>query len=635
MEFWRPSTAVDRGDIHEPPPLHPGRHKHLPISYQRQLLPIHRHKRELLYCLEKYKVLVLVGETGSGKSTQIPQFLYEAGWAAGGRCIVCTQPRRVATISVASRTAEEFGCLVGEDVGYAIRFDSKCGPKTSIKYCTDGLLLRETLTDPLLSKYSVVMVDEAHERSLYTDILLGLLKKIKRKRPELRVIVTSATLNAVEIKNFFETGGGKDREETACILSVAGRTHDVDILYLEEPTSNYVRCAVQTVLDIHAQESDGDVLVFLPGAEEIDSAIQMLEDRYEKPDLIALPLYSTLPHRLQMRAFDPTPPKHRKVVFATNIAETSVTIEGIKYIVDSGFVKMKYFDPESGVDSLVTCSISKASACQRTGRAGRTQPGKCFRLMPESAYQSLPLSSPPEMQRVDISWAVLQLKALGIDDVLHFDFLSPPPVKLMIFALELLFSLGALDESCCITASGSQMADMPVEPRLSRALLASLDMGCSEEMLSVAAMCAVEHPFITMRGRASEEAKQRLLDCRAEFVNPLGDHLTLLNIYQSYVSSGCNSSWCDSMCLQARVLSRAHEVRTRLRKMLIAFAPEGCVLASCEEDNETIRRCIVAGYFANVAQLGSGGMYWTVRGRIPVTVHPSSVLARFGAPPEW
>lgn len=380
--FWKPGESasggggVDRGDQESFKQLHSGRNKHLPLGYQKQLLPIHRLRREFLYCVERYQTVILVGETGgclsssllillstgSGKSTQIPQFLHEAGWTSGGRCVVCTQPRRVATISVASRTAEEFGCALGAEVGYAIRFDAKCSSRTLIKYCTDGLLLRETLTDPLLNKYSVVIVDEVHERSLYTDVLLGLLKKIKKKRPELRLVVASATVNALGMKNFFETRSTKlqGTEDTACILSVTGRLHDVDILYLEQPTHNYITTAVDTVLEIHQNEDIGDILVFLPGSEDIDHAVHLLEE-LEKPDLHPLPLYSTLPHKLQMRVFDPTPPGHRKVVFATNIAETSITIEGIKFVVDSGFGKIKYFNAEGGVDALITAPASKAS----------------------------------------------------------------------------------------------------------------------------------------------------------------------------------------------------------------------------------------------------------------------------------
>lgn len=261
--------------------------------------------------------------------------------------------------------------------------------------------------------------------------------------------------------------------------------------------------------------------------------------------------------------------------------------------------------------------------------------------MTESAFSTLPDSTLPEMQRTEISWAVLQLKALGVHDVLHFDFISPPPVPSMMYALELLYSLGALDDSSAITPIGIEMADMPVEPRLAKCILSSLDMGCSEEILTIAAMCSVDYPFVTIRSR-NKEAKQRLIECSAEFSVPISDHLTLLNIYSQYQNAGFNFSWCDSMCLQSRVMARAREVRERLYGMLKSYASkrqsltgEDRGITSCEEDDEIVRKCLVCGYFANAAQLGAGGKYWTVRGRIPVSLHPTSVLARFGAPSEW
>jgi HrpA-like RNA helicase len=262
--------------------------------------------------------------------------------------------------------------------------------------------------------------------------------------------------------------------------------------------------------------------------------------------------------------------------------------------------------------------------------------------MTEAAFSSLSSTTLPEMQRTEISWAVLQLKALGVEDVLHFDFLSPPPVASMMYALELLFSLGALDDSCAITSIGLEMADMPLEPRLAKCLLSSLELGCSEEILTVAAMCSVDYPFVTIRSR-NKEAKQRLVECTAELSVPMSDHLTLLHIFQQYQTAGYNFSWCDSMCLQSRVMARALEVRERLAGMLKKYAVKSAVaaeghavsLASCGDDHETVRKCLVCGYFANAAQLGSGGKYWTVRGRVPVSLHPTSVLARFGAPSEW
>lgn len=662
-QFWRPSaSSVDREHGADSSAFIHNRFQHLTIPQQRIALPIYPSKNDILYALENYTTLVVSAETGSGKSTQIPQFLHEAGWTANNRCIACTQPRRMAAITVATRVAVEFGCTVGNEVGYAVRFDAKCSEtRTLIKFMTDGLLLRETMSDPLLSKYSVVLVDEAHERSLHSDLVLGLLKKIQRKRKDLRIIVTSATVDAVAIKDFFETNADTDRsKDTACIINVQGRVHPVDILYLEKPAPNYIVTAVETVLNIHLNEDPvGDILVFLPGAEEIDSMLQLLDERADQHarNLTLIPLYSSLPFDMQMQAFQPARKGTRKVIVATNIAETSVTIEGIRYVVDAGLVKMKFFDVKSGIDSLITCPVAQSSANQRAGRAGRVQPGKCFRLMTEAAFDQLDPFTPPEMQRADISWAVLQLKALGIEDVLHFDFVSSPPAESMVFSLELLYSLGALDTRCRLTPLGEQMAEMPVEPRLAKCLLASFEFGCSEEVLSIAAMCSVEYPFISVKGGKSSgamEAKQRLMECIGEFATLEGDHLTLLNIYRTFETSfegnletaarggkpgrsraDSARSWCDFHSLQYRILTRAAEVRAHLKGMLRRFAPPGGVFASCGEDTVAVRQCLVAGYFAHAAQLGSDGRYWTLRGRHPVTVHPLSVLARFGAPPEW
>lgn len=607
-------------------------------------LPISKFKNHILYALEKFTTVIIISETGSGKSTQIPQYLYHAGWTTSNNCndcnniyrgIACTQPRRMAVISVASRVAEEMGCLLGNEVGYSIRFDQKTSPKTVIKYCTDGILLRETLTDPLLSSYSVIIIDEVHERSLNTDILLGLLKKIKKKRKDLRVIITSATLNADKLREFFETNSSSsaDDNNTACVLSVEGRQYPVDIEYLARPCHDYIKCAVDTVINIHNKEKEGDVLVFLPGAEEIDHAIHLLEEICERDDIYFLPLYSSLPISMQMKIFAHVDGK-RKVIVSTNVAETSITIEGIKYVVDSGFMKLNYFDFTGSVETLVTCSISKSSASQRAGRAGRTSSGKCFRLVTEVMYQEMPDFSPPEMQRVNISAAILQLKALGIDDVAHFNYLSPPSPESMISALEVLYSLGAIDQNCKLTSTGEKMAEMPVDPRLAKSLLNSFDNGCGQEMLTIAAMCVVESPFIVIKSKA-KDAQQRLLECKGEFFAQTGDHLTLLNIYNEFIQHNCDASWCDSMCLQHRILVRAREIRQYLEKMIKKYLCRGETLDSCGNDTIAIRKCIVSGYFANAAQLGNDGNYWTLKGRRVVALHPNSVYFKFGIPPEW
>ena len=386
-----------------------GQRSKMPIADQRKSLPIYKLKNELVQAIVDNQVLVVIGETGSGKTTQMTQYLAEAGFTSKGK-IGCTQPRRVAAMSVAKRVAEEFGCRLGEEVGYAIRFEDCTGPETVIKYMTDGMLLRELLLDDTMAGYSVIMIDEAHERSINTDVLFGLLKGVVKRRPDLKMIVTSATLDAEKFSSYFFN---------CPIFTIPGRTFPVEIMYTKQPETDYLDAALITVMQIHLTEPEGDVLVFLTGQEEIDTACQILYERMKGlgpnvPELIILPVYSALPSEMQTRIFDPAPPGTRKVVVATNIAEASLTIDGIFYVVDPGFSKQKVFNPKLGMDSLVISPISQASARQRAGRAGRTGPGKCYRLYTEAAYRNEMLpTSVPEIQRTNLGMTVLMLKAMG------------------------------------------------------------------------------------------------------------------------------------------------------------------------------------------------------------------------------
>ncbi|KAN0066232.1 hypothetical protein ACQY0O_000326 [Thecaphora frezii] len=496
MAFWKPGTArpgssVDRSTETEGS-FDPGLSSSLAaqsatlgIHDARINLPIFKQKQQLLYMVEKHPVVVVVGQTGSGKTTQLPQFLMEAGWASFGHQIACTQPRRVAATSVAARVAQEVGTILGEEVGYTIRFEDCSHPtRTRIKYMTDGILFRECMRDPLLSAYSVIMVDEAHERGAYTDLLLGILKKIQRKRPELRLIISSATIDAQMFVDFFtsdELPSARDlnkpaqQSQAAAIVSLEGRMHPVELAYATEPCSDYVRAAADTVMKIHLQEPQGDVLVFLTGREEIDTCMQDLADRMlslpkGSPGLHLLPLHAGLTVEEQAAIFERAPRGSRKVVVATNIAEASVTIDGIKYVVDCGFVKLRTFDPRMGMDVLAVVPESVASATQRAGRAGRTSAGKCFRLFTEAALSLLPESTAPELCRSDISMQVLQLKALGIDNLARFEFLPPaPPAEMMVRALEFLASLEVLDDYGRLTKPlGERMAEVPADPMLAK-----------------------------------------------------------------------------------------------------------------------------------------------------------------------
>ncbi len=551
------------------------------------------------------------------------------------------QPRRVAATTVAIRVAEEVGCEVGKEVGYSIRFEDVTSATTRIKFLTDGLLIREALVDPLLSKYSVIMVDEAHERSISSDILLGLLKKIRKRRPELRIIISSATLQAEDFRNFFSqttdetaTEEDKERNEIAAIVSLEGRTYPIDVLYLESPAEDYLEKAVSTVFDIHTNEPRGDILVFLAGREEIDQAVQAVSERSAQlppgsESILPLPLYAGLSTEQQMYVFEEAPINFRKVIFATNIAEASVTIDGIVYVVDSGFVKLRAYNPRTGIETLTTTPVSKASAAQRAGRAGRTKPGKCFRLYTEDAYLGLPDVNPPEIQRSNLAPFILQLKALGIDNVLRFDFLTSPPAELMIRALELLFSLGALDDYAKLTKPlGLRMAELAVEPMMAKTLLAAPSFGCLSQMLTIAAMTSVGGSIWIQH----DGEKKRTESARRKFAAEEGDHLTLLNVYLTFVTKGRKEArFCHDNMINFKTMTRAVSIRAQLKRYLERFGiavDESLAIATPDHGNkaEQIRRCLTTGYFAHAARMQADGTFRNVSGTTILHAHPSSLL---------
>ncbi|XP_055520642.1 pre-mRNA-splicing factor ATP-dependent RNA helicase DHX16, partial [Leucoraja erinacea] len=408
----------------------------------RRSLPVFPYRGDLLAAVAQHQVLIIEGETGSGKTTQIPQYLHEEGYTAGGKKIGCTQPRRVAAMSVASRVAQEMGAKLGNEVGYSIRFEDCTSERTVLKYMTDGMLLREFLTEPDLAGYSVVIIDEAHERTLHTDILFGLIKDISRFRPDLKVLIASATLDTEKFSTFFDD---------APVFRIPGRRFPVDIYYTKAPEADYLEACVVSVLQIHVTQPPGDILVFLTGQEEIETTCEMLQERCRRlgskiAELLVLPIYANLPSDMQAKIFEPTPPGARKVVIATNIAETSLTIDGIIYVIDPGFCKQKSYNARTGMESLIVTPCSRASANQRAGRAGRVAAGKCFRLYTAWAFKhEMEETSVPEIQRTNLGNVVLLLKSLGINDLIHFDFMDPPPHETLVLALEQLYALGALN----------------------------------------------------------------------------------------------------------------------------------------------------------------------------------------------
>ncbi|KAI5967139.1 PRP22 [Candida margitis] len=597
----------------------------LTIQEQKKSLPVYDMRTDLIKSIKDNQFIVIVGETGSGKTTQIVQYIYEEGLNVVNdedKIIGCTQPRRVAATSVAKRVSEEVGCDLGDEVGYNVRFDDKTTPKTKIKYMTDGMLEREALTDPEMSKYAVIMLDEAHERTISTDVLFALLKKAASSNPNLKIIVTSATLDSDKFSKFFNN---------CPILNIPGRTYPVEVLYTKEPEMDYLSAALDTVMQIHIAEPSGDILVFLTGQEEIDTSCEVLAERVKvlgdsAPELIVLPVYAALPAEMQTKIFEPTPPGSRKVILATNIAETSITIDGIYYVIDPGYVKLNAYDPKSGMDTLKISPISKAQANQRSGRAGRTGPGKCYRLYTEQSYTTEMLPNTiPEIQRQNLSHTILMLKAIGIKDVIHFEFMDPPSRNSLLTSLEDLYTLEALDDDGEITPLGRKMADFPMEPALAKTLIKSVDLNCTEEILTIVAMLSVQSIFYRPKDKQNA-ADQR----KARFYSTKGDHLTLLNVYNRWRASNYNKDWCRDNFIQERSMRHAKEVRRQLSAIMLKHRYQ---VNSCGSDLDAVRKTLCCGYFKNTAKRDSGEGYKTLSKNETVYLHPSS--SQFGKNPEY
>ena len=613
--------------------------KYLSILRTRRDLPVQAQRDEFLQLYQKSQILVFVGETGSGKTTQIPQFvLYDDKPQQEKKLIACTQPRRVAAMSVAERVANELDVKIGEEVGYSIRFEDMTSQKTVLKYMTDGMLLREAMNDHDLKRYSTIILDEAHERTLATDVLMGLLKEVVQRRPDLKLIIMSATLDAQKFQRYFND---------APLLAVPGRTHPVEIFYTPEPERDYVEAAIRTVLQIHATEADGDILLFLTGEEEIEDACRKIsleaDEMIREADagpMKVYPLYGTLPPAQQQKIFEPAPPPRkqggragRKCIVATNIAETSLTIDGIVYVVDPGFSKQKVYNPRIRVESLLVSPISKASAQQRAGRAGRTRPGKCFRLYTEGAFKKeLIEQTYPEVLRSNLSSTVLELKKLGVDDLVHFDLMDPPAPETLMRALEELNYLACLDDDGNLTTMGRLASEFPLDPALAVMLISSPEFYCSNEILSLTALLSVPQVFVR-----PASARKRADEMKQLFAHPDGDHLTLLNVYHAFKGPEAQANqrqWCHDHFLSLRALQSADNVRMQLKRIMEREELE--LMSTPFEDKkyyENIRRALVSGFFMQVAKKEANGKtYTTVKDNQTVLLHPSTVL---GQESEW
>ena len=650
----------------------------------RKNLPIWARQHDIRKALQQNHVLILSGETGSGKSTQVPQFLSNEPWNTGK--IAVTQPRRVAAISLAKRVAEEVGTPCGSSspaskVGYSVRFDESTSPSTRIKYMTEGILLQEMIRDPLLGEYSCIIVDEVHERSVNVDLILGFLKRLlngrpKRKRP-LKIVVMSATADVESISRFFslplndenapaiingfhsgpdageepETvwNGLSDSEEDLnsnlkiSMCHVEGRQYPVTLHYLEKPTDDVADAALHRIFQVHCKEPmPGDILVFLTGQEAIQSLQQLLKEYTENlphdvPKLLILPLFAALPQVAQQRIFLPAPPNTRKVILSTNIAETSVTVPGVRFVIDTGKAKIRQFRNRLGLDSLLVKSISKSSSDQRKGRAGRLAPGQCYRLYTQDGYENLEKENKPEILRCDLSQAVLNMKARGVDDVLSFPLLTPPRREAIEKALIQLYQLGTLDEAGKISQIGREVARLPLTPPLGRVIMeaAKPDMHCLSEVIDIVACLSVENIFLNTE---TEEAREQAAVARSQLFRRQGDHLTLLTAVQAYTDADDRRRWAENHLISHRAMQSVMDVRKQLRAQVSKTVdidkagfngsmslPSDSSVAS-ELLSENILKAFLRGFFNNVARICPDGSYKTFVGNQTVSIHPSSIL---------
>ena len=609
------------------------------IRQQREYLPVHSVREELMNVIRENTVVVVVAETGAGKTTQLTQYLMEEGYTEFG-LVGCTQPRRVAAMSVAKRVSEEVAATrkekgislsekdeLGGTVGYAIRFEDQTSDHTLIKYMTDGVLLRESLRDQDLNKYSAIVMDEAHERSLNTDVLFGVLRKVVARRSDLKVIVTSATLSADSFSDFF---GGVP------VFRIPGRTFPVETYFAKSVQEDYVMAAVKQILQIHFNSPPGDILVFMTGQEDIDGTCRVLAEKMEKlsgdedaPPLLVLPMYSQLPADMQSKIFEAAPKGVRKCIVSTNVAETSLTVDGIKYVIDSGFSKLKVYNPKIGMDALNVTPVSRANAKQRSGRAGRTGPGFCFRLYTNRQFRDeLMECAVPEIQRTNLSNVVLLLKSLGIQNLLEFDFMDPPPQDNIMNSLYQLWILGALSNTGDLTSLGRRMADFPLDPPLSKMLLFAHDHGgCSSEVLTIVSMLSVPSVFFRPKDRAEESDA-----AREKFFVPESDHLTLLNVYMRAKQYGFDAQWCTKHFLHAKGIRKAREVHAQLLDLMRQHKLNP---RSCGGSWDVVRKSICSAYFYNSSKIKGIGEYINMLSGIPSALHPSSALFGLGYTPDY
>lgn len=588
-------------------------------------LPVYAQKQKILDALAENQVIVVESPTGSGKTTQLPVILHEAGFARNG-IIGVTQPRRIAVLSVSDFIARQMGGTVPGTVGYKMRFEDRTDSSTAIKIMTDGILLQEMKLDPLLTRYGVIMVDEAHERSLNIDFILGLLKRVLEERPEFKVIVSSATINAEVFSEYFGE---------CPIVKIETQVWPVTVIYdspapedeqepvykaSDEALLDKIGVILDRVLSERAEDEDGDVLIFLPGEKAIKECMQRLAYGKLYPKLHIVPLYARLGKDEQERVFDPAPEGKAKVVISTNIAETSVTIQGISVVIDSGLAKLNYYNPKTFTSSLIETPISKASCNQRKGRAGRTRPGVCYRLYPRKDFENRPLFTTEEIYRTDLSEVVLRMAELGIRDFERFEFIAKPARTGIAGAVDALNLLDALTPERTLSRVGELMCAFPLLPRLSRMIVESLLKypEVIDETLIAASFLSTMSPYVLPPGEEMEARR-----AHHAFRDPQGDFVSYLRIFKAFHDARDKTKFCDRNYMDERTLHEIVRIREQLGLIVSAM---GFPLLSGGETWDYL--CAVSrGLIQFVCARQDRGLFRSLTAE-RIQIHPGSVMFR-------
>ena len=604
------------------------------ISYPPSL-PITEKKDKIINIIRKNQVAVITGETGSGKTTQIPKMCLEAGRGAQGM-IGCTQPRRIAAITVARRIAEEMGEDLGLSVGYKIRFDDRTGKSPLIKIMTDGILLMETQTDPHLSAYDTIIVDEAHERSLNIDFILGILKTLLSKRRNLKLIITSATIDSEKFSRAFGD---------APIIEVSGRMYRVDVRYQlpkgndrENDDVTEPEAAVMAVEQLWRERRTGDMLIFMPTERDIRETWEMLKGRTQR-DAAILPLFSRLSWSEQRRIFQPL--QRQKIIIATNIAETSLTIPGIRYVIDGGTARIAQYNPRTRTNGLPVRKISRSSAEQRAGRCGRIENGICIRLYSEEDFNNRPLFTQPEIMRSNLAGVILKMLSLNLGDIFSFSYIDPPAWRSIQDGLEILRELNAIDKAkgngektIKLTKNGAIMARIPLDPRLSRMIIEADKEGCCEEITIIAAALSLQDP--RERPAEKEEEANRM---HAVFKDHSSDFLTLLNIWKGFHSalSAADSQnktrkYCREHFLSFRRMREWQDVHEQINQILTEqkFKKRNAPPLDYQSFYAAVHKSILSGYLSNIAIKKEKNIYTATKGREVMTFPGSSLFNKGG-----